>query len=94
MARDARGLSGRIDGTRRRVLARELRAWLREERGEEVGELAAGILLDFVLDLAGPDIHNAALADAARAFREHAAIVEADLAALARDAFEPRAAAD
>lgn len=85
MAGDARGLSGRIDGARRRALARELRAWLREERGEDVGELAAGILLDFVLDLAGPDIHNAA-----RAFREHAAIVEADLAALARDAFEPR----
>lgn len=90
MAGDARGLSKRIDGARRRALARELRAWLREERGEEVGELAAGFLLDYVLDLAGPDLYNAALADAARAFREHAAIVEADLAALALDAFEPR----
>ena len=91
MAGDARGLSERIDGARRRALARELRAWLREERGEEVGELAAGFLLDYVLDLAGPDLYNGALADAARAFREHAAIVEADLAALALDAFEPRA---
>ena len=44
-----------------------------------------------MLDLAGPDLYNGALADAARAFREHAAIVEADLAALALDAFEPRA---
>lgn len=91
MAGEARGLSERIDGARRRALARELRAWLREERGEEVGELAAGFLLDYVLDLAGPDLYNAALADAARAFREHAAIVEADLAALALDTFEPRA---
>ena len=82
MAGDARGLSERIDGARRRALARELRAWLREERGEEAGELAAG----FLLDLAGPDLYNAA-----RACREHADIVEADLAALARDAFEPRA---
>ena len=89
-AAESRGLYERIDGRRRRAMARELQAWLREERDEDVGELAAGFLLEFVLNLAGPDLYNAALADAANAFSEHASIVEADLAALAQDAFEPR----
>ncbi len=87
---EPRGLHERIDARRRRAMARELQAWLREERDEDVGELAAGFLLEFVLNLAGPDLYNAALADVAKTFREHAGIVEADFAALARDAFEPR----
>ena len=93
MATAARGLSGRIDAQRRRAMARELQAWLREEWDEEVGELAAGFLLDFVLDLAAPDLYNAALADAAKAFREHADIVEAEIASLTQDTFAPREAA-
>lgn len=94
MPAEPRGLSERIDARRRRALTRELQAWLRDERGEDVGELAAGFLLDFVLDLAGPDLYNTALADASRAFREHADIVEADVAALTRDTFAPREPAD
>ena len=94
MATDARGLSGRIDARRLRAMARELQAWFLEERGEDVGELAAGFLLDFVLDVAGPDLYNAALADAVKAFREHADIVEADVASLTQDTFTPREAAD
>ena len=87
-----RALSARLDAKRRRALVRELQAWLREEREEEVGELAAGFLLDFVLDLAGPDLYNAALADAARVFREHAGIVEADLSSLTQEVSQPREA--
>ena len=92
MADRGRGLSERIDARRRRAMVRELQAWLLEERDEDVGELAAGFILDFVLDLAGPDLYNAALTDAAKAFREHADIVEAELASLTRDAFKPREA--
>ena len=94
MAGKGRGLSERIDARRKRAMVRELQAWLRKERDEDVGELAAGFLLDFVLDLAGPDLYNAALADAAKAFREHADIVEAELASLTRDAFKPRETED
>ena len=94
MADKGRGLSERIDARRRRAMVRELQTWLREERDEDVGELAAGFLLDFVLDLAGPDLYNAALTDAAKAFREHADIVEAELASLTRDAFKPRETED
>ena len=93
MATAARGLSGRIDTQRRRAMAPELQGWLLEEWDEEVGELAAGFLRDFVLDLAGPDLYNAALADAAKAFREHADIVEAEIASLTQDTFAPREAA-
>ncbi len=89
---ESRAMSARIDARRRRALARELQVWLREERDEEIGELAAGFILDFVLDLAGPDLYNAALSDAARVFREHAAIVEADLSSLTQDVFQPREA--
>ena len=94
MADKGRGLSERLDARRRRAMVRELQAWLLEERGEDLGELAAGFLLDFVLDLAGPDLYNAALADASKAFREHADIVEADIASLTQDAFTPREAED
>ncbi len=91
---EARALSERIDRQRRRAMVRELQTWLLDERGEEVGELAAGFILDYVLDLAGPDLYNAALADAAKAFREHADIVEADVASLTQDTFTPREAGD
>lgn len=92
MVDKGRGLSDRIDARRRRAMVRELQASLLEERDEDVGELAAGFLLDFVLDLAGPDLYNAALTDAARAFREHADIVEAEVASLTQDTFKPREA--
>ena len=92
MADKGRGLSERIDARRRRAMVRELQAWLLEERDEDVGELAAGFLLDFVLDLAGPDLYNAALSDAAKAFREHADIVDAEVASLTQDTFKPREA--
>ena len=94
MAPEPRGLSERIAARRRRAMVRELQAWFREERDEDMGELAAGFILDFVLDLAGPDLYNAALTDAARAFREHADVVEAHLASLTQDTFTPREAAD
>ena len=91
---EPRALSERIDRQRRRAMVRELQAWLLDERGEEVGELAAGFILDYVLDLAGPDLYNAALSDAAKAFREHADIVEADVASLTQAAFTPRETGD
>jgi uncharacterized protein (DUF2164 family) len=35
-----------------------IRKHFREERGEEIGELAAGMLLDVVLDNVSPQIYN------------------------------------
>ena len=44
-----------------------LRAYLAEHWEEDVGELKAGLLLDFILTELGPTVYNQAIADA-RAF--------------------------
>ncbi len=43
-----------------------LRRYAEEEMGARIGELAAGLLLDFILDEIGPTVYNRALADAQR----------------------------
>jgi uncharacterized protein (DUF2164 family) len=48
----------RADGVRR------IQEYFREERGEEVGDLAAGILLDFVEKELGPAFYNRGVRDA------------------------------
>ena len=37
--------------------------WFREERGERIGNIAAGALLGFLLEEIGPSIYNKAVAD-------------------------------
>lgn len=37
--------------------------WFQEERGERIGNIAAGSLLSFVLEEIGPTIYNRAVAD-------------------------------
>ena len=37
--------------------------WFQEERGERVGNIAAGALLAFLLEEIGPSIYNRAVAD-------------------------------
>lgn len=51
------------DDQKAEVLA-SIRAYFRDERGEEIGELQAAFLLDFVLKEIGPSIYNQALRDA------------------------------
>ena len=41
-----------------------LRAWFRDERGEPIGDLQAGFLLDFVLAEIGPTVYDRAIGDA------------------------------
>jgi uncharacterized protein (DUF2164 family) len=48
---------------RKRIVDR-LKEYFREERDEELGDLSAGLLLDFFLEQAGPAIYNQAIADA------------------------------
>lgn len=50
----------------RAELVASLNHYFREERGEEIGDLQAGFLLDFVLKEVGPHIYNSALGDAQR----------------------------
>ena len=46
------------------LLVASLQAYFRDERGEEIGELGASLLLEFILEEVGPSIYNQALRDA------------------------------
>jgi uncharacterized protein (DUF2164 family) len=65
------------DDARERAVA-ALRTYLAEHLDEEVGELKAGLLFDFILTELGPTIYNQAIADARSFFEERAG----DLAAV------------
>lgn len=41
-----------------------LKAYFRDERGEEIGDLQASFLLEFILAEIGPSIYNQAIKDA------------------------------
>jgi len=51
--------------------------WFEEERGERVGNIAAGALLGFLLEEIGPSIYNRAVADVQE--RLGARVAELDL---------------
>ena len=57
----------------------ELRGYFDRERGEELGELAATLLLDFVVERLGPMFYNRGVADAQFALRNAADSLDADL---------------
>ena len=48
----------------RKDLAEAIKGYFRDERDEEIGDLQAGFLLDFVVREIGPAVYNQALADA------------------------------
>jgi uncharacterized protein (DUF2164 family) len=48
---------------RQRAIA-SIERWFRDERDERVGNIAAGALLNFVLEEIAPSIYNRAVADA------------------------------
>lgn len=48
----------------RQALVDAIKHYFRTERDEEIGDLQAGFLLDFVLETVGPSVYNQALRDA------------------------------
>jgi len=60
------------DETTGRVLA-SIKRYFTEQREEEIGDLQAKLLLDFVLAEIGPSIYNAAITDAQVYLRERVA---------------------
>jgi uncharacterized protein (DUF2164 family) len=60
----------------------EIRHYFLQERGEEIGELAADNLLDFMLKELGPFVYNQAVQDARTVLMQKAATMEEDLFAL------------
>ena len=54
-----------------RELVASLQRYFDDERGEEIGELQATLLLEFVLAEIGPSVYNQALRDAQAHLRRH-----------------------
>lgn len=65
------------DEVRKQAVA-ALRAYFDDHMDEEIGDLKAGLLLDFILAELGPTIYNQAIADACTFFEERVV----DLAAI------------
>jgi uncharacterized protein (DUF2164 family) len=66
--RDRQSIAISEDARARGVAA--LRAYLADAMDEEVGELKAGLLFDFIVAELGPTIYNQAIADARAYFEE------------------------
>jgi uncharacterized protein (DUF2164 family) len=64
------------------LLIQRLQAFFIEERSEEIGELAAELLLDFMLKELGPVVYNQAVQDATRLVAQRMTSLEEDLHAL------------
>ncbi|HEX7064831.1 MAG TPA: DUF2164 domain-containing protein [Bacillales bacterium] len=61
-----------------------LRQYFLDERGEEMGDLAAENLLSFITKEIGPVYYNQALRDAQKAVDERIANIEEDLLSMKR----------
>lgn len=48
----------------RKRVVRAVKGYFLSEREEELGDLAAGLLVDFFVDQLGPAVYNQAIADA------------------------------
>ena len=57
------------------VLVSSIQAYFLDERGEDIGDLQASLILDFILQEVGPSIYNQAIKDA----QAHMQRVVADL---------------
>ena len=63
------------DDTRDKAIA-SIRRYFSEQLDQEVGELQAGLLLEFFLKEIGPSVYNAAIGDAQTYFRDRVADLE------------------
>ena len=60
------------DDTVKKLIA-SIRRFFAEERGDEIGDLQARLLLDFILEEIGPSVYNVAIADAQTYMRDRVA---------------------
>ncbi|WP_455661805.1 DUF2164 domain-containing protein [Pradoshia sp.] len=68
----------------RKHIISEIQYFYHQERGEEIGELAAGTILDFFAEQIGPYYYNAGVKDAVKQAEAHSSRLEEDLYALLR----------
>lgn len=59
-----------------------IQQYFREERDEEIGNLAAELLLDFIIKQIGPYLYNQAIDDVQAVITQKMALLESDVDAL------------
>ncbi len=64
---------------RRSGFIREITTYFEKERGEEIGMLAAGEILDFFQEALSKDMYNRAIEDAKMTIRQNAENLEIDI---------------
>lgn len=55
---------------KRTALISDIKSYFLSEREEEIGDLAAGLLLDFFVEKLGPELYNQGVADSYRYMTE------------------------
>lgn len=75
-------MSIKLSDERRVILIAAIQTYFRDELDDEVGELKAGLVLDFFVKHLGPPLYNQAIRDA------HG-FIQAKLADLEGDFYEP-----
>ena len=73
-----------LTSQQKQELAARVQEYFRSERDEEIGELAAGFVLEFVAELIGPYFYNEALADVRKQARARFDDLDADMMAMER----------
>ena len=74
-----------LDREQRAEAVRRIRAYFERERDEQLGELAAGFILEFIVEELAPLFYNAGLADAQALLARHVDSLDADLEAQRRE---------
>ena len=62
----------RITKEQRDTMITEIKNYFSKEREEEIGDLAAGLMLDFILVTIAPEIYNQGILDAHQYMRDAA----------------------
>jgi len=68
-----------IPDERRQQIVKDIIAFFKDERNEEIGIVAAESILDFFLQTIGEDIYNMAIADSKKLLKQNFENLEVDL---------------
>ncbi len=62
----------KVTKERRREMIAEIKNFFSKEREEEIGDLAAGIILDFILEKIAPELYNQGVDDSYKYIKDAA----------------------
>lgn len=55
-----------LEKEKREEMVADIRSYFLNERGEEIGQLASGFILDFIIDRLAPEFYNQGVMDSHR----------------------------